>query len=171
MACGRKEYNKLKQKKEYKDIILLLKADDESFWTYDEDAVKLVSGLYGGSSPKTASGGYFHCTKDDIHEKYTLRHLVRDAYKAVPRSSEEDARPNTSKTQEPEPIPIFTPEPPVEKSCDICILRINETCTEVRPRLCDRYRAAPPATKEEKEGRRSMGDASGIAQGIPWYKR
>ena len=169
MPCGRKHYQKLKDRKSYKDIILLLKANDGTYWTYDEDAAELKSVLYGNCVEDSSVSLSLQISKDELSRKFILRHLVGDAYKAVPRDDE--GKSSIGQNEESEPIPVYRPVPPIERSCENCFHRISGDCTLVRPRLCEEYRASPPATREEKEGRRIMGDASGIAQGIPWYRR
>ena len=198
MACGRKEYKRIKEQKGCKEFIIALAVGDGTYWTYDEDANTLKSELYGEPSLIGYGQSSFHFDSKNLCGKYELVHLTGNAYKAQPKaqkeykfvdrkvnideksnstgkqstytSREKPLTKNAGNTLNPH-ISVYVPEPPIERSCENCFHYISDKCTIVRKHLCEDYSAAPPATREEKENRRSMGDASGIAQGIPWYKR
>lgn len=199
MGCGRKAYDRIKERKGYERFIIALAAGDGTYWTYNDDANTLKSEIYEFHGSNGYSQSSFHFGEKDLRGKYSLVHLTGDAYKVQPKNqmghkyggkqelnidersiSTDKQNTYTSRKKNPTKsagnasiahIPVYVPEPPIERSCENCFHYISNTCTIVRKELCEDYSAAPPATREEKENRRSMGDASGIAQGIPWYKR
>ena len=168
MGCGRKEYRRLKEKK-YKDVILVLKASDETFWTYDEDVAAIERVSNDKKTTESYVGSSINKKKSDIQKHFSLQHLTGDAYKAVPKNNEAEKESSKSKIEELKTIPVYKAEPEIKKSCDNCFLRISEECTVVKAVLCKDYKAAPPATREEKEARPDKGDASAFREGEKRY--